>query len=214
MMKKFLILFIVIGLSFNIAILTGACGEAEGGGTNNPDPLSEFNGKGRPLEIFINDFDNNPQQRLQNQNCSTVGLYGTRNMIDLLGNSSGQCFQTMFTSSQNMSIFESPILSSGCWSGKVQVETIDNNNKVIAKNIKDLRNLSINTTTKSLILSVPKDFKCRVKFNIYEPCQSGCVSNNINPRVKWVIPLSQSLNVDVYDQNAALSFGSIEWNCQ
>ena len=107
-------------------------------------------------------------------------------------------------------------LPSSCWNGKYVVEGVQNGTYTYS-NVFDLRNASINSgSLKSVYLRVPVEINSRIKFFIYEPCQSACSSSSNNNRVKWTINTPSGYTEDIprNEVNTTISFKSEGWRCQ
>jgi hypothetical protein len=221
-MKKYhLIFFNAIVLSLAVVSIHGACDEgASGGGGTTPttttSQLPPYTGAMKLLEAFVQDFSDSPPQRTSQALCTTTSLYGSKNFVDFLANSNGTCNNSMFTSTSTSTSGDISILPVSCWVGKYVVEGVQDGIASYS-NVYDLRNSSINSgSLSSVYLRVPSGINSRIKFYIYEPCQSACSSSSNNTRIKWTVNTSNGYTEDITknEPNTSVGFKSEGWSCQ
>jgi hypothetical protein len=182
MMKKILILFIGIGLSYGIAVLTGACGDTPTGGTST--------GSGTPIGTRWVNFDIpfgncNPSENRIRINTTTCCIFdplsanpvNVGSIPELISNYDGNCG------------FDKIVAFPGgpnCWHGSIVINSSGYSKTYDLSSAVTSNNSEIKLEDDCLRVKIPNE-SATVEISIFEPCLPfDCRKRPQDyPRAKW-----------------------------
>jgi hypothetical protein len=225
MMKKILILFIGIGLSYGIAVLNGACGPENSTLSPVQRELGPYVGPMKFLTIAFADlpFDDEigsvrrPRyQTRSDRSCTTNFLYPQLfgNLSNLIQNQNQDRYCNNVE--ELISYSDNPPKQS-CWSGKIDVYTLQNDQQAY-RNTYDLNNpqqvafISGGGGNGGVRIKVPASYNVLIKFWTYEPCLDNCVARH-DERIRWICTNSNELEATRFDSQVVALFEAQGYSC-